>query len=183
MIVETAVFLAVTPALAFLSRASLRSPGSHGFYRFFAWELMLALFVLNLRYWNVNETAPHQLLAEALFIASLLLVLAAVTQLRLWGKADSRRQDAPLLAFEKTTVLITSYVYRHIRHPMYSSLLLLCGGCFFKKPSLTGALIATLAVAFLVATARAEEVENLLYFGDDYREYMERSKMFIPFVF
>jgi hypothetical protein len=33
--------------LGYVSRKSLRVPGSHGFYRFFAWEIILALFLLN----------------------------------------------------------------------------------------------------------------------------------------
>ncbi len=36
---------------------------------------------------------------------------------------------------------------------------------------------------FLVATARAEERENLADFGAQYAEYMRRSKRFVPFVF
>jgi len=39
------------------------------------------------------------------------------------------------------------------------------------------------ATAFLLATAKAEEVENVRYFGAAYQTYMQRTKMFIPFVF
>jgi len=180
---EGFTFIAVTLCLAFESRAFLRKPGSHGFYRFFAWEFMLGLFVLNLRFWNVDTRAPHQITAEILFIAALLLVLSAIAQLHFSGKADSRRNDTPLLEFEKTTTLVTSWVYRYIRHPMYCSLLFLCFGFFFKNPSLAGLILAVIASGFLVATARAEEAENIRYFGEAYREYMKRTKMFIPFIF
>ena len=180
---EAIIFVVVTLWITFVSRFSLRKPGSHGFYRFFAWEFMLGLFVLNLRFWNVDTSAPHQIMAEILFIASLLLVLSAIAQLHFSGRADTRRNDAPMLEFEKTTSLVTTWVYKYIRHPMYCSLLLLCGGFFFKNPSLPGAILAVVAGGFLVATARAEEAENIRYFGEAYREYMKRSKMFIPFVF
>ena len=36
-------FIAGTAVLAYFSRASFRVPKSHGFYRFFAWELILVL--------------------------------------------------------------------------------------------------------------------------------------------
>jgi protein-S-isoprenylcysteine O-methyltransferase Ste14 len=39
-----------------------------------------------------------------------------------------------------------------------------------------------IASVFLVLTARVEERENLRYFGEAYREYMQHSRMFIPFV-
>ena len=38
------VFSFLTLLLIYISRASLHSPRSHGFYRFFAWEFILALF-------------------------------------------------------------------------------------------------------------------------------------------
>ena len=65
---------------------------------------------------------------------------------------------------------------------MYGSLLLLCWGFFTKQPSWVGGALAVLASAFLVATSRAEEKENLNYFGDAYGEYMKRTKMFLPFI-
>jgi protein-S-isoprenylcysteine O-methyltransferase Ste14 len=35
----------------------------------------------------------------------------------------------------------------------------------------------------LFLAARRDEVECLAYFGDAYRAYMERSKMFVPYLF
>jgi protein-S-isoprenylcysteine O-methyltransferase Ste14 len=35
---------------------------------------------------------------------------------------------------------------------------------------------------FLVATARVEEAENLRFFGEEYQEYMKRTKMFVPYL-
>lgn len=179
---EAATFAVGTACLAFVSRASLRRPGSHGFYRFIAWECMLGLLAMNMRVWYVDTSAPNQIIAGGLFFTSLLLVFFGVVLLRFSGKPDSARNDVPLLEFEKTTALVTSGIYRYIRHPMYSSLILLGWGFFFKQPSVAGSLLALVASAFMIATARAEERENIDYFGDGYREYMKRSKMFVPFL-
>lgn len=179
---EIVVFVVVTLLLAFVSRASLRKRGSHGFYRFFAWECMLGLFVLNMRFWHADTTSVLQIISGLLFSASLFLVVYSVALLQLPGKPDPRRDDAPLLEFEKTTALITTGVYRYVRHPMYGSLLLLSWGFFFKHPSLAGGVLAVIASGFLVATARAEEIENLRYFGEQYRQYMNRTRMFVPFI-
>jgi len=35
----------------------------------------------------------------------------------------------------------------------------------------------------LVITARIEEKENIVYFGEPYREYMRATKMFLPFIY
>lgn len=179
---ETLTFTVVTLVLAFISRASLRKPGSHGFYRFIAWECMLGLLVMNMRVWYVDIDSTNQLIAGGLFFTSLLLVVFGVVLLRVSGKPDAKRDDVPMLGFEKTTMLVTSGIYRYIRHPMYSSLIFLSWGFFFKQPSVAGSALAIAASIFMIATARSEERENINYFGEAYREYMKRSRMFVPFI-
>lgn len=183
---EVTVFVTVTLVLTFISRKSLLKPGvrgfAHGFYRFFAWECMLGLYVLNMHVWYDAPDSPRQLMSGTLFFLSLLLVISSVAQLHFMGKRDAKRDDVPMLAFEKTTALVTSGIYRYIRHPMYGSLFLLCWGFFFKLPSLTGAILAVIASSFLMATSRVEEKENLCYFGEAYQEYIKRTKMFVPFI-
>ncbi len=180
---EPSLFLIASLGLTWVSRASLRHPGSHGFYRFFAWELLLALFVLNVRKWFYRPFTPHQLVSWLLLLVSLFLVLQGVDLLRHRGKPDARREDASLLGMEKTTALVTSGAYAYIRHPLYSSLLFLGWGVFFKSPSWPGGLLALAATLSLILTARAEEAENLRYFGPAYAEYRGRTKMFLPYLF
>ena len=97
--------------------------------------------------------------------------------------SSPQRQDETLFEFEKTTALVTGGIYRYIRHPLYSSLLLLAWGIFFKRPDLTGLLLAPTASLFLIVTASIEEQENIRYFGQAYQEYMKRTRKFIPFLF
>ena len=92
-------------------------------------------------------------------------------------------QEPQLLAFEKTSTLVTTGIYHYIRHPLYSSLLLLTLGIFFKAPSWLGTLLALAATLFLVATAKADEAECIRFFGPSYQDYMKQSRMFVPFVF
>ena len=89
----------------------------------------------------------------------------------------------PWWGWKKTTTLIPSDVYHYIRHPLYSSLLFLVWGIFFKAPSWWGGGLALLATLCLVLTALIEEAENIRFFGEAYRHYMKQSKMFIPYLF
>ena len=182
-LVKLGTFLAATAFLVYVSRESLVAPRSHGFYRFFAWEMILALAFLNLDVWFREPFSWHQLISWPLLIISALLVIAAVRLLKQTGKPDDTRDDVPMVAFEKTTTLVSTGVYRYIRHPLYSSLLFLAWGIFFKTPSWLGGLLAVAATMFLVATARVEEAEDMRFFGQGYREYMQRTRMFIPFLF
>lgn len=183
---EAIVFITVTLVLAFISRNSLFKASvhgfAHGFYRFFAWECMLGLYVLNMHVWYDDPYSTRQIIAGTLFFCSLLLVLSSLALLHWMGKRDTSRNDVPMLAFEKTTALVTKGIYRYIRHPMYGSLFLLCWGFFCKQPSLAGSVLAVIASLFLMATSRVEEKENLSYFGEAYSAYMKRTKMFVPFI-
>lgn len=183
---EITVFVIATLAIAWFSRASLLKPGTqgyaHGFYRFIAWELMLFMLVMNMDVWYLDQYAPHQIASGLCMFISLLLVVSGFALLHTMGKPDSQRNDTPLMDIEKTTALVTRGIYRFIRHPIYGSLIFLDWGIFFKRPTITEAIIALIATGFLVATARVEENENIRYFGEAYRLYMQRTKMFVPFV-
>jgi protein-S-isoprenylcysteine O-methyltransferase Ste14 len=181
---KIASFLFTTMIIVYISRASLRSPQSHGFYRFFAWECILALFLLNVDFWFYQPLAWYQLTAWTLLFASLIPLALGVNALRSRGKPTANRMSDPsLLAFEKTTQLVTSGIYKYIRHPLYSSLFLLTWGTFFKHFSVAGIVLAITATFFLVFTAKADERECIQFFGADYQNYMKHTRRFIPFLF
>jgi protein-S-isoprenylcysteine O-methyltransferase Ste14 len=176
-------FVLGSVALVFVSRKPLQSLSAHGFYRFFAWEILLAMFLLNMDGWFRNPFAWYQVISWVLLIASIVLVILGVRLLRQIGEQESGRNEASLYAFEKTSKLVTVGLYRYIRHPLYSSLLFFGWGMFFKSPSWLDMGLVILCTFFLTATARTEELENVKFFGNEYAEYMKRTKMFVPFVF
>jgi protein-S-isoprenylcysteine O-methyltransferase Ste14 len=177
-------FLVISVLLVAISWSSLHRPGSHGFYRFFAWECILALFLVNITFWFHKPFASNQIIAWTLLILSVVPLLLGVHSLRTRGNPTEQRDGDPsLLTFEKTTNLVTSGIYHYIRHPLYSSLFLLAWGIFFKAPSPVGVVLALTATWFLLATARADEIECTRFFGDPYREYMKKTKRFIPYLF
>jgi len=177
-------FLILSAGLVYVSRASIRAPHSHGFYRFFAWELMLSLCLLNIDVWFRAPFSRHQLVSWFLLLVCIIPLIFGARSLIRHGKPVARRETEPqLLAFEKTSSLVTSGIYRYIRHPLYSSLLFLTWGIFFKAPTWSGMLLALGATLFLVATARADESECIRFFGPSYKDYMKRSRRFVPFLF
>jgi len=177
------IFLILSATLIFISWRSLLKPASHGFYRFFSWECILWLVVNNLPVWFVKPFSLFQIVSWVLLIASAYVVLAGVSLMRRLGKPRDSRKDESLYTFEKTSELVQVGIFKYLRHPLYSSLLFLTWGVYFKNP-VTELLLVSIAFSiFLFLTARIEERENLGYFGEVYREYMKKSKMFIPFVF
>lgn len=177
-------FVILSAGLIYVSRAALRVPRSHGFYRFFAWECILALALLKLPVWFDRPFAWYQLISWLLLLGCLVPLFFGIRALTAQGQPGAARATEPqLLAFETTSQLVTSGIYHYIRHPLYSSLLLLAWGIFFKAPSLVGGGLALAASVCVLATARADETECLRFFGPAYRTYMGHTKRFVPFVF
>jgi len=182
--IQWIIFTAVSFVLVAISWRSLINPRSHGFYRFFAWECILGLFLINARFWFYKPLAWNQIVSWFLLMVCLIPLALGVHALRTRGGPTRQREsDASLLAFEKTTTLVTSSIYQYIRHPLYSSLLLLAWGIFFKSFSWTGIFLAITASLFLIATAKADETECTHFFGSQYQDYMKTTKMFIPHLF
>ena len=91
----------------------MRDPHSHGFFRFFAWEAILALILINIDYWFVDPLNGNQIIAWLLLLASLYMIIQGVKFLRK-GDSDESRDDPALLDLEKTSQLVTTGDYRYI---------------------------------------------------------------------
>jgi len=179
--VRIVLYIATAVVIFVISRRTLLNFRSHGFYRFIAWELITALIFWNLPYWISAPASPRQVLSWIVLSASLYVLWDGVSRLRSAGRSN-RRKESELYAFERTSELITSGVYRYIRHPLYASLLYLAWGAYLKEIGWVSTVLIVLATASLFATAKADEKECIHFFGDQYREYMQHTKMFIPFV-
>jgi protein-S-isoprenylcysteine O-methyltransferase Ste14 len=169
------------PVIAISWRA-LFTANSHGFYRFFGWEGILWLAVNNYKYWFTDPFSSHQIISWILLINAGYLVVAGIFVFKQYGRIDAKRDEKILFGFEKTTELVDRGIYRHIRHPLYASLIYLTWGILFKNPTPGLIMVSVLATLFFYITSRLDEKECIAYFGDKYSEYMTRSKMFVPFI-
>jgi protein-S-isoprenylcysteine O-methyltransferase Ste14 len=182
--VRVAIFLFSSAAITQLSWRSLRDLRAHGFYRFFAFELLSALILLNLPMWFREPLSARQLGSWFLGAASIGLAVEGFRLLRLMGRPTPTAARSTNLPFENTTTLVTAGVYRFIRHPLYASLLALVCCAYLKNPLAISSIVLALgASGFLLATSIAEERENLISFGAAYADYMKRTRRFVPFLF
>ncbi|MEE4115897.1 MAG: methyltransferase [Marinilabiliaceae bacterium] len=183
MIITALLFLVLSIPVIVISLRTLTSINSHGFYRFFSWEFIIFLFAVNYKYWFSRPFSINQIVSWIFLMISLYLVIAGIMQMKKAGKAAGRRQDRELYNFEKTDKLVTSGIFKYIRHPLYSSLLFLTWGIFLKNPLCLLLIPAALSTAFLILTALADEKECKEYFGLDYGNYMKNTTRFIPYLF
>jgi len=183
-VLRTILFIAASAAILPLSWRSRKDLRIHGFYRFFAFELLLGLILLNSPLWFCDPLSLRQLAAWSLGAVSIGLAIEGFRLLKVIGRPAPTSIESANLAFENTSTLVTVGAYRWIRHPLYASLLALAWSAWLKNPLGIGSLALTAcASAFLLATAMAEEHENLKRFGAAYVDYRQRTRRFIPFVF
>lgn len=172
--VRLIVFIILSLGLIIWSWKSFKNRQAHGFYRFFAFELILALILFNIESWFTNPFSVFQIISWILLICSIVMVIPGFYLLHKIGRPEQ--------GIEKTTTLVKSGIYKYIRHPLYSSLILLIWGVFLKGISIVPMVIAIFATLIVVITAIVAEKENLQRFGDEYADYMHSTKMFIPFI-
>lgn len=153
---------------------SLRSGRYHGIPRFFSFESIFILLVLNIRIWFSDPFSARQILSWIALCLSAWTGLEGYFRLRFEGKAKGQ--------FENTSQLVKSGIYGVVRHPLYLSLFLLGTGIMFKKPEVFQIILGIVNLVAVSLTALTEEKEMLAKFGDEYRQYMKETRMFIPYI-
>jgi protein-S-isoprenylcysteine O-methyltransferase Ste14 len=158
------------------------NPRSHGFFRFLAFEAIWAVITINVQWWFRDVLSASQIVSWIFLLGSLGLAISGFQLLRA-ASGHSVKESSTNYAFEQTSRLVTSGPYRYIRHPLYTSLILLAWGAALKSGSLASIFFSLLATGLLYLTALAEEEENLERFGETYAKYMTSTRMFVPGVF
>jgi protein-S-isoprenylcysteine O-methyltransferase Ste14 len=154
---------------------SVKAKRYHGITRFFSFESIFILFMLNYRSWFRDAFSWHQIVSWIFLFSSIYAGIAGFLTLIKHGKAEKN--------FENTTVLVRSGIYKYIRHPLYCSLLLLGTGILFKVPGTFQVIFGFINIIAIYFTGKIEEKEMIAKFGDQYIDYMKDTRMFIPFIF
>lgn len=155
---------------------------SHGFYRFLSWECILWLFASNYKYWFIEPFSLRQVFSWLFLVFSAIIVILGVLEMKKKGRPGRERNHKVLYRFEETSELVDTGIFKYIRHPLYSSLLFLTWGILLKQITILLIIISILSSVFLIITALIDEKECKEYFGEEYRLYMKRTRMFVPFL-
>jgi protein-S-isoprenylcysteine O-methyltransferase Ste14 len=103
--------------------------------------------------------------------------------LRLWPVFVLGRRFSGLVAIQPGHELVTSGVYRVIRHPSYLGLLVNSLGWALAFRSGVGVLLTALLIPPLLARIHAEERLLRTQFGGEYDAYCNRTWRLIPGLF
>ncbi len=174
MMIKGIIFLVVSTVIAAKFRKELFAFRRHGPYMFMAAEGLLVLFLLNGGFMFQNPFVLGQVFSWILMLISAGLAIMGFYALKTYGEAAADWED--------TTRVVQEGIFRHIRHPLYVSLMFLVGGMLLKDLSLPAVLAFLTTFGFLVAASIVEQRENLAKFGDQYRQYMLHTKRYLPLI-
>ncbi len=145
-------------------------------------SIWLAIFA---GYWSADAVrslaiAWHRTL---LFATGIFLMLVGVAfrwySIRILGKYFTRQ-----VAIQPGQTVVENGPYRLIRHPSYSGALITIFGLGLAFTNWLS-LIVVMGIAFIGYIYRVSVEEKILVdaLGEPYRQYMERTKRFIPFLY
>jgi protein-S-isoprenylcysteine O-methyltransferase Ste14 len=127
----------------------------------------------------VFSFAEYPLRAGPLVAGALCLAIALWLFYR--SHADLGTNWSVTLELRQEHRLITQGVYRAIRHPMYSALILYAVGQALVIPNWVAGFANLIVMALLVPMRLgAEEKMMVDQFGDEYAAYSARTKRFVP---
>lgn len=77
--------------------------------------------------------------------------------------------------------LVVAGLYSRVRHPQYTGFILVLIGFLIQWPTIITLVMFPFLVYMYYRLGRKEEKEMVERFGDEYREYIKRTRMFLPF--
>jgi protein-S-isoprenylcysteine O-methyltransferase Ste14 len=122
---------------------------------------------------------PH----PALLAFGILAAVGALVLFRLTHKALGKMWSVSL-QLKQDHKLVTTGIYRRLRHPMYSAFWLMAVAQGLLLPNFLGGLAGLVGFGLLFALRIGPE-ERMMEeaFGEEYRAYRERTWRIIPFLF
>lgn len=108
------------------------------------------------------------------------ILFAVGGALRIWPVFVLGNRFSGLVAIQPGHKLVTSGVYRVIRHPSYLGLILIMLGWALAFRSGVGVLLAALTLPVLLARIRSEEALLRSQFGSEYETYCAHTSRLIP---
>ena len=79
--------------------------------------------------------------------------------------------------------LITTDLYKYVRHPLYAATLVFVWSIFFWQPLLSNLISCTCISLYTIIGIRFEEKKLMLEFGESYSQYRSQTSMLIPGLF
>lgn len=120
---------------------------------------------------SVNIPGLQFKLLTTSLIAGIITIVSAIFIILGWKGIYRNRNSGRL---------VTNGIYRYMRHPQYTGIILIITAWLFAWPTLPTLIMWPILVYVYYRLARREESEMVAQFGKEYKDYMKKVSMFLP---
>jgi protein-S-isoprenylcysteine O-methyltransferase Ste14 len=139
--------------------------------------LFTKVFGLSIPFLTISLISHSELLSVASVILVIIGLVIALLARRMLAGNWSKDVDVKV-----DHELITSGIYRYVRHPIYTGVLLMGLGSVLLVGTTSVFLIFLAMLGFFWFKARREEILLTKHFPKEYPEYKKHTKALIPFI-
>lgn len=137
---------------------------------------VIFLQLLGIKMYPFSSDSLIQYIGFILFLSGLTISITARKRL------DSNWTHAYEYQIKRNHSIVTEGIYRYIRHPIYTSTIFMLLGTQLIVESY---LVICVIIAVFICYYWGKREEKILieHFGITYKNYMKKTKMFIPYLF
>lgn len=143
---------------------------------------MLAFFIamVMLAYFKAGRLDLDEIPALVIAVIGTILILTG-TVLNISGRISLGGNWGNQIKIYKDHHLVTTGIFHFVRHPLYSStIMMLYGFSFLFRNYLVLILVSLIFIPFMIYRARQEESALSETFGDIYTEYKSKTGLLFP---
>ena len=117
-------------------------------------------------------------------IISIIAIIFAVAGLigAVWARVYLGRNWSGYVTYKKKHELVTDGPYKYVRHPIYSSMMLMFIGTWLSFPTIYVSFMFLIYLSIFLWRKGKEEAIMIKLFGKKYKDYMKHTKALIPWV-
>ena len=143
---------------------------------------LVFFLALSVSFWEF-VTVQRMVFRFSLFSVLGLILFVVGVGIRLAGKRALGKYYSYGLRVLPDHKLVTSGIYRYVRHPISLAVLVYDPGIPLIFSSLYGFLLMLALIPLILYRITIEERMLIQKFGDEYHDYMKRTKKIIPFLY
>lgn len=165
----------------FVKKSIIRKDPKWMIFRF----IVLIAIILIIEFNKTNTVYFSTFLFQSAFSFVILGSILTVVGLfgAIWARIYLGRNWSGYVTYKENHGLVTDGPYKFVRHPIYTSLILMFIGTILYYGSLFVFIIFIIMTSIFIWRIKREEKIMINLFGKKYLDYMKRTKKLIPLIY
>ncbi len=168
----------------FVKKSVSRRPNSSIIFRIALMIIIISLIKLGKSSWSrfvLPSGSSFHASSTLTIIASILTVLGLLGAI--WSRIKLGTNWSGYVTYKEGHELVTTGPYRFVRHPIYTSMIMMFIGTALFYQSLPIAFFLAVIATFLILRMKREEEIMTKLFGKEYADYVRTTKKIVPFIY